>query len=256
MLTAPVTRAGPGGRPFPGRVDRLRVAAPWVWTGLCAAVVPTNGSLRDYVTGNAPSVMNVPTPSRDARGEVMSFTGLVQANQDFANNGNHNRAVDALTVLCRWRATATNATSQSGIFSKQATGTTNTWLIYTDAAVNTSAVRFGLNIGGTTTTSGASAALPTTAFTNIWIRWQTTQTATATYLTDSGTVAAASVATAALTGALTYTTPGALRIGGLETVARTSAGGDFSLGMVWNRRLSDQEMYSVTFDPFGFLRRA
>lgn len=185
----------------------------------------------------------------------MNFTGLVQANQDFANNSNQNLPVSALTVLLRWRPTATNATSQSGLFSKQATGTTNTWLIYTDAAVNTSAVRFGLNIGGTTTTSGASAALSTTAFTNIWIRWQTTQTATATYLTDSGAVAATSVATAALTGSLTYTTPGPLRVGGLETVARTSAGGDFSVGMVWQRRLSDPEMYSITFDPFGFLRR-
>lgn len=261
MYPRPYLRRGPGGRPSPilGWLDRQRVAKPWVWNGLCNAIAPLDGTLRDWVNGAAPSLYSTATPGRDIRGgEVLAFTGSSAQYQEFAPTGLQALPSSAITVYCRFRFNGT-APGQGGIFSKPYATTSpfDTWLIQgSGAGSNLETVDVALSVGGSITSSSNSADLGFALFTNIWMRWTSGSTITCDMLRDDGTVAATQLATATVTGSISYPgTPLPIRVGGLETVARASIGGEFSVGMVWNRSLANQEMYAITADPFGFLRR-
>lgn len=255
MLPPSPVRRGPGGRPVPGSVDPLRVAAPWMWNGLSAAIAPMDGVLRDWVSGRAPSAMVAPLASRDPRGGSCAFfSGTVQANQDFADTGDQDRPSTALTVFMRFRPNGTNVISSTPFAKVLSANNANIWFFQCGAA-NTASWYGSITVDGvgTSTVGGFTG---TALFTNTWLRWQSGEVLTMDKLRDDGTAAIAQVASAAVaTGSLSASTQ-PIRVGGGETVARAAPGGDFSVGLVWNRRLSDQEMFAVTFDPFGFLRRA
>jgi hypothetical protein len=259
-MTVPLlVKRGPGQRPQPyGAVDRLRVASPWMWTGLCNAITASDGSLRDWVIGAPPSVYSTATPGRDPRGgEVLTFSGSAVQYQEFAPTGLQQLPSTAITVYLRWKHSGVSG-STTGFFAKpyQTTTPFDTWL-FQQSTNNTSTLSAGLTVGSTLTSTPVCAAVGTTAFTNFWLRWTTGAKVTMDSLKDDGTAVVAQVASAAVaSGTIGYpATRIGIRVGGLEVTTRNSAGGDFSAGLVWNRYLSDQEMVAATIDPFGFLRR-
>lgn len=235
----------------------MRVAMPWVWGNLCSAITVLDGSLRDWaIGGQTPSTNPLPTNGRDARGgQILTFTGSAVGQKDFTNNGLHTRPTNAVTMFCRFRSNGVN-TGAAGVFAKVWGATTpfdSYAIIVNNNASNTTSFQ-GVVQGDT---SGVPTNLGSALFANLWLRWQSPGTPTLDNLRDDGTIAAAQLLGAsALTGPITYTLTQPLRVGGDDAPTRASAGGDWSLGMVWDRRLSDQEMYAVTFDPFGWIRRA
>lgn len=264
MYPPPRTRTAPGGRPTlggQGRFDRLRVAAPWAWTGLCSAITALDGSSRDWVSGAAPSAYGttMAVPGGDPRGgEILTRSGASPQFEDYAHTGFHASPSTAITVFVRFRFNGVGAGS-GGVAAKvydPAASPWDTWFFQVSAA-NTTIPYGSVTVGGAPATTNGTTAVGTALYTNMWMRWASGSVMSVDYLRDDGTAAIAQQVTGVVTGAISYpATPQPLRVGGIDSASRASIGGDFSVLLMWNRSLSDPEMYAVTFDPFGFLRRA
>jgi hypothetical protein len=227
-----------------------------MWPGLCVAVTPIGGTLKDWVTGTPPTVQSSPNYGKDWRGGlVMTAPGNALARCDFPDNPNHRIPSTAISLFVRFKYNGVSSVGNVAYMTKVQSSSASPFNSYSVqiGTANSGFVR--ANVG---TTASNSITMATSAGTNVWnnawVRWQSGSGITLDVIRDDGVIPVAQLVGTAVTGTIAY---GALplRVFGSEVDADFGPGGDFSLGMVWNRRFSDQEMYAATFDPFGWLRR-
>lgn len=229
-----------------GEASRL----PWMWDGLCFAVPfneSTRDSARDIITNAAPSTVSGLVWTRDDRGNAAANLGT-SSSIDYLDNPTHNRPSTALTAYIRLRRAGATEIS-GGLFAKrrQASPLEITWGIRHSDGQNNS-LSSHLTVSGTVHEWESSYVLPTNAWVNVFLRWQSGKIPNYRVLGERGNTLNNTSGDNVVTGSLTYGTGEPIRLNAFST----NFNGDYSQAMVWNRRLNDDELIALVLDPFGW----
>jgi hypothetical protein len=242
---------------------------PWVWDGLCFAVpmheASANG-LRDVVT-NTPASTTGGTWVRDNKGNpTLQLTAATQWVGWPAGIPQHCSPTTAITAMVRFKEVAAGD-GNGDLFSMghtlggnygQPPPPVESWSISLNVFASGPAV--GWVATSAAPSSGADdligstlVNISTTEYQSAFMRWQSGAAATLDLVGETGKWVDSSAGSGAWNGSIVYntSTPQGLRINATPDTT-VNADGLYSQAMLWNRRLSDNEIRALSTDPFGW----